>query len=844
MLTKLLNIVVLMSCLAIIGCSGGPADPTNPDTGTGDPNTQGPTASFTIKKTALKATVDAAAVELVNPDNDTLQVRWDWTNDGTWDTNWSATKTAEYTYDADGTYTVRMEVRDSLDRTDSATKLFKIAKTNKTPKAVFAVNMVHGMTASADASSSTDEEDLIEDLKVRWDWDGDGNWDTDWSTTKTIQYTYSTSGEYTIKMQVKDLNDATAETSEKVLATPITIRSAFSVRCIPYLLKINFRIINNLTEKPVAITDLPALARSNFLISEDGSQIDLAETNQLLTQESRPMHLVLVLDFTGSMYDANGIVPMIDAAKAFIDSQPETTHICLWAFWERQGGFAEINDFTPCTADGKTAIKSNIDTFAAGTRDKGATQIWDLLYKILMAKFFDFDTGVNRAIAFLSDGHDTTSVKTVSDVINLAKKKGVNIFSMGLAFRAEEYPKDEPNLKLVAEETGGVYFTVTQVSDLSTVFNQMAEDLKCDWTLSYITLESSGTHTFSVKCNYLDGIATMTGKFPVDDYMKGDIETGMLSVKPAGESQGQTQYNLYAEYLPRNISTLKIRVTSPDAPVTLTFFEENALCLKSKGWTIAPDVAAGDAVPADGWYTISSATPFDYGSFGKIVKCTVGAVGLPTVLLELPALADQSVMYGTKKIVFEKGMGITLGVPSFISKIDTVAAHGTPKYADQPSANADQPVTVTGTGLTMSDCLAITTISNAGEQKLTVVYPKSAAADGKSLTFELPGTIATGHVGLLDDYQDKTFLLQIVPHITKYTASLTPGDPGKYTGTGFIEGRMTAVAGGITYADNGEGATDGIDVTGLNTYFLINIPSGNPTPVYVVTEGGTSVTLP
>src|SRR5881296_2848943 len=42
-----------------------------------------------------------------------IQVRWDWTGDGTWDTDWSTTKTATHTFSSAGDYTVVVRAIDS-----------------------------------------------------------------------------------------------------------------------------------------------------------------------------------------------------------------------------------------------------------------------------------------------------------------------------------------------------------------------------------------------------------------------------------------------------------------------------------------------------------------------------------------------------------------------------------------------------------------------------------------------------------------------------------------------------------------------------------------------------------
>lgn len=51
-----------------------------------------------------------------------LQYHWDWTNDGTWDTNFSTSATAPHTFGAAGTYTVRLEVMNSTGVRASVTR--------------------------------------------------------------------------------------------------------------------------------------------------------------------------------------------------------------------------------------------------------------------------------------------------------------------------------------------------------------------------------------------------------------------------------------------------------------------------------------------------------------------------------------------------------------------------------------------------------------------------------------------------------------------------------------------------------------------------------------------------
>jgi uncharacterized protein (TIGR02145 family) len=67
-----------------------------------------------------------------------------------------------------------------------------------------------------DASDCNDLEDSSSALQVRWDWENDGTWDTGYTTTKTDTHQYSGNGSYTVNMEVKDSEGATADTTQTI----------------------------------------------------------------------------------------------------------------------------------------------------------------------------------------------------------------------------------------------------------------------------------------------------------------------------------------------------------------------------------------------------------------------------------------------------------------------------------------------------------------------------------------------------------------------------------------------------------------------------------------------------
>ncbi len=81
-----------------------------------------PTAAFTATTNDLTVNVDASGCSDNENSTDDLEVRWDWTNDGTYDTDWSTTKTASHTYSSAGTYTIKLQVKDVGGLTSETTK--------------------------------------------------------------------------------------------------------------------------------------------------------------------------------------------------------------------------------------------------------------------------------------------------------------------------------------------------------------------------------------------------------------------------------------------------------------------------------------------------------------------------------------------------------------------------------------------------------------------------------------------------------------------------------------------------------------------------------------------------
>ena len=185
-----------------------------------------PVANFTISPpsgyTNTSFKLNGGLSTDVEDKTEDLRVRWDFTNDGGWDTNYSTTKLVNHQYISAGVYTVRMEVIDTQGATDEITRQVTVYETSSAPIAAFTVTPETGSQSQPftfDASACYDAEDALNLLQVRWDFENDGKWDYDYSTTKAAVWIFGQPGEYVVKLEVKDTDGLTGSTTRLVRVT-------------------------------------------------------------------------------------------------------------------------------------------------------------------------------------------------------------------------------------------------------------------------------------------------------------------------------------------------------------------------------------------------------------------------------------------------------------------------------------------------------------------------------------------------------------------------------------------------------------------------------------------------
>ena len=151
-----------------------------------------------------------------------LLIRWDFNNDGAWDTGYSQEKSITHVFPAAGEYSVVLEVQDLDGAVNSYHKLITVASEplppalswTATPEKAFgtgSIEVIFDPGASFDYNNGSDE------LLIRWDLDDNGVWDTDLMPLDPLSHTFSIDAEvnpskrWRVRAELTDTQGQTAE---------------------------------------------------------------------------------------------------------------------------------------------------------------------------------------------------------------------------------------------------------------------------------------------------------------------------------------------------------------------------------------------------------------------------------------------------------------------------------------------------------------------------------------------------------------------------------------------------------------------------------------------------------
>jgi len=145
--------------------------------------------------------------------------RWDWNNDGIWDTEYEKHSISKHRFYAPGKYQTILQVINSNGLTDTFSQEVQIDQGYSPPHPKFEVYPPFGNFLTEfifDASVSFDDEDSLDQLVFRWDWDGNGIWDTHFKPEPIVTHIFRDMDFYNVALQVQDPGKLIAQTMKTV----------------------------------------------------------------------------------------------------------------------------------------------------------------------------------------------------------------------------------------------------------------------------------------------------------------------------------------------------------------------------------------------------------------------------------------------------------------------------------------------------------------------------------------------------------------------------------------------------------------------------------------------------
>jgi len=230
----------------------------------------------------------------------------------------------------------------------------------------------------------------------------------------------------------------------------------------------------------VTVTDqsrnfVTSLEQGDFVVFEDGVKQDVTYFNKA----QLPVALSLLIDTSASMEDKLRLAQ--EAAIGFVRRM-------------KADDIAQVIDFDNRVTilQQFTSERTALENAIRQTVPNGSTSLHNAIYISLkeLKKVRANSAGDVRrqAIVVLSDGEDTSSLVPFEEVLDLAKRSEVIVYTIGIRGRdlgARGFPEAEFVLKQFAQETGGRSFFPTGATELEGIYAQIADELAAQYALAY-----------------------------------------------------------------------------------------------------------------------------------------------------------------------------------------------------------------------------------------------------------------------------------------------------------------------------------------------------------------------
>jgi VWFA-related protein len=149
-----------------------------------------------------------------------------------------------------------------------------------------------------------------------------------------------------------------------------------------------------------------------------------------------------------------------------------------------------VQDYTDNTEKLANALR--------GLQAGGVTSLYDAIYFSCKEKMLFFpppEPYLRRVMIVISDGQDNQSERTREEALAMAQRAEVTIFAISTNRSGTEGRGDKV-LRRLAQETGGRAFFPFEARDLATDFQEIAHELRNQYSLAYVSTNPAHDGTF------------------------------------------------------------------------------------------------------------------------------------------------------------------------------------------------------------------------------------------------------------------------------------------------------------------------------------------------------------
>jgi len=235
---------------------------------------------------------------------------------------------------------------------------------------------------------------------------------------------------------------------------------------------------------PVSVTGangsfISGLSLEDFRVYEDKRLQKIT----MFQQGDTPVTVGLIVDHSRSMGPK---LPEVAAAvSGFARSSNPQDEMFVVDFNDDVS--VELLNGKPFTDDPKELAKA-----VFSVRARGRTALYDAVAEGLL--HLQLGHYERKALIIISDGGDNASVQKLSQVLELAQKSQVVIYSVGLI--GDDGEVDPGVLRRFAKATGGVAYFPDSKNTVASISTQIARDLREQYTLGFAPEKANNAHAF------------------------------------------------------------------------------------------------------------------------------------------------------------------------------------------------------------------------------------------------------------------------------------------------------------------------------------------------------------